>query len=88
MTKEELQQLIDKRDPSLNGAGENDYLAPDYKLKFSGLPADAVNVPQILADVTDKLDWEVWQKVTVTALGYDDMNRISSITLQVVVTDF
>lgn len=88
MTKEELQQLIDKRDPSLNGAGENDYLAPDYKLKFSGLPADAVNVPQILADVTDKLDMEVWQKVTVTALGYDDMNRISSITLQVVVTDF
>lgn len=88
MTIQELQALIDKRDSSLYGAGENDYLAPDYKLKFVGLPADAVNIPQILAEVIDKLVMELWQKVSVTALDYDEMNRICKIELQIVVSDF
>ena len=88
MTMQELQALIDKRDPSLYGAGENDYLAPDYKLKFVGLPADAVNIPKILAEVIEKLDMESWQKVSVKSLDYDDMNRIDNITLQVIVSDF
>ena len=83
MTVSELQQKIDSRDNSLLGAGENDYLAPDYKLKFVGLPADAVNIPTILAEVTDKLDMETWVSAKVTALDYDDKNRISVITLKV-----
>ena len=88
MTIQELQALIDKGDSSLYGAGENDYLAPDYKLKFVGLPADAVNIPKILADVIGKLDMGSWQKVSVTALDYDEMNRICKIELHIVVSDF
>lgn len=88
MTEQELQALIDRRDPSLNGAGENDYLAPDYMLTFKGLPSDAVNIPTILAEVTEKLDMEVWQRVTVTALDYDEMNRIKVITLKIETTEF
>ena len=83
MTISELQQKIDSRDNSLLGAGENDYLAPDYKLKFIGLSSDAVNIPTILAEVTDKLDMETWASAKVTALDYDDKNRVSAITLKV-----
>ena len=88
MTVQALQTLIDKRDPSLNGAGENDYLSPTYTLKFKGLPSNAVNVPSILAEVTEKLDMDAWQQVTVTNLEYDDMNRISVIYLNVKVSDY
>lgn len=88
MTVNALQSLIDKRDPSLNGAGENDYLSPNYTIKFKGLPSDAVNVPSILAEVTEKLDMDAWQQVTVTNLEYDDMNRISVIFLNVKVSDY
>jgi hypothetical protein len=83
MTAAELQQKIESRDESLMGIGENDYLAPDYKLTFTGLPSDAVNIPTILSDVFEKLDMETWATVTVTNLWYDDKNRISSITLDV-----
>lgn len=88
MTEQELQALIDNRDSSLNGAGENDYLAPDYTLIIKGLPSDAVNTPTILAEVTEKLDMEVWQKVNVIALEYDEMNRIKTIILKVKTTEF
>ena len=83
MTISELQQKIDGRDNSLLGVGENDYLAPDYKLIFTGLPSDAVNIPTILAEVTDKLDMETWASAKVTALDYDDKNRISAITIKI-----
>lgn len=88
MTVAELQTKITKRDPSLMGLGENDYLAPDYKLKFTGLPKDATNVPQVLAEVYDKLDMGTWTSAKVTSLEYDDMNRVSQITMKVVTDDF
>lgn len=81
MTKEELQRLIDKRDQSLIGAGENDFLAPDVKLKFKGLPEDAVNIPENLSSVFEKIDFGIWASVTVDNLKWDDKNRISEITL-------
>lgn len=83
MTVSELQAKIDKRDPSLIGVGENDYLAPNYTLTFVGLPKDAPNKPENLYDVFEKLDMETWVSVTVSSLDYDDMNRISGITLKV-----
>lgn len=83
MPVSELQTLIDSRDVSLMGVGENDYLNPDYKLKFSGLPSDAVNVPTTLGEVFDKLDNEIWSSVKVSSLEYDDMNRISVIQLSI-----
>ena len=83
MTVAELQVKIDKRDQSLMGVGENDYLSPDYTLTFVGLPKDAPNKPQNLYDVFEKLDMETWVSVKVSSLEYDDMNRVSSITLQV-----
>lgn len=83
MTDGELQNKIDIRDPSLMGVGENDYLNPDYELKFVGLPTDAVNIPTTLGEVFDKLENEIWESVKVNSLGYDDMNRISKIVLSV-----
>lgn len=83
MTVAELQAKIDKRDQSLMGVGENDYLAPDYTLTFVGLPKDAPNKPDNLYEVFEKLDMETWVSVTVSSLEYDDMNRISGITLKV-----
>lgn len=83
MTVAELQDLINKCDDSLLGAGENDALAPDCKLNFEGLPADAVNIPTILAQVMEKIENEVWAGVTVVNVDYDDMNRIKSITMKV-----
>lgn len=83
MTIPDLQTRINKRDESLMGIGENDYLAPDYKLKFIGLPSDAVNIPSTLGEVFDKLDNEIWSSVKVNSLEYDDMNRISMISLSV-----
>ncbi len=86
MTVGELQKKMNSRDESLLGVGENDYLAPDYKLKFIGLPSDAINIPKILSEVFEKVDMEVWQSATVSALDYDDMNRIKTITLKVIVS--
>lgn len=83
MTISELQARINKRDYSLMGVGENDYLNPEYKLKFVGLPNDAVNIPSTLGEVFDKLDNEIWSSVKVNSLDYDDMNRISMISLSV-----
>lgn len=87
MTITELQAKIDSRDVSFLGLGQNDYLSPDLKLKFKGLPADAVNVPTILSEVFEKLDMETWNSVKVTSLDYDNMNRIKTITMEVVVAN-
>lgn len=83
MSQDELQAKINSRDDSLLGLGENDYLSPDLKLQFIGLPEDAVNVPTILSEVLEKLDMEVWSSVSVSDLKYDDMNRIAVIVLKV-----
>ena len=83
MTVAELQKMIDNRDETLMGVGENDYLAPECKLKFVGLPSDAVNIPTSLYEVFEKLDMETWTQAKVTALAYDDKNRISVITFSV-----
>lgn len=87
MSVAQLQAMIDARDESLLGLGENIYLAPDYKIKFVGLPKGAKNVPTILAEVNEKVDNFVWESAKVTALEYDDMNRICLITIQVKVGD-
>lgn len=81
MTADELQKLIDKKDESLNGVGESDYLAPDYQLKFIGLPSD-VKI-QSWTDLFEMLEYEVLKSVTVSQIGYDNKNRIKMITLKV-----
>lgn len=78
---DDLQSKINHRDESLIGVGKNDYLSPNYKLTFTGLPKDAINKPQNLYEVFEKLDMETWIYVKVSSLQYDDMNRISEITL-------
>lgn len=83
MTVVELQSMIDNRDISLMGIGENDYLNPDYKMNFVGLSGDAVNVPSTLGEVFDKLENEIWESVKVNSLEYDEMNRIAKIVLSV-----
>lgn len=83
MTVSELQTRIDNRDNSLMGIGENDYLSPNYKIKFVRIPNDAVNVPSTLGEIFDKLENEIWLSVKVNSLEYDDMNRISKIVLSV-----
>jgi len=87
MSIAELQAKISKRDESLLGIGENAYLAPDCQLKFTGLARDAINIPQVLSEVFEKLNNETWASAKVVSLEYDDMNRISQITMSVVTND-
>lgn len=83
MTVAEIQTLLDNEDPSLLGVGENDYLAPDLKLKYQGLPSDVINIPKTLGEVNaDKITMGLWI-VKVVKLEYDEYNRISVITLKV-----
>lgn len=83
MTNAQLQSMVDRRDPDLQGIGESKYIAPDLKLSFSGLNNDDIK-PEIMQDVFDKLDMGVWRSVKVTGMKYDNMNRICEIQFQVV----
>ncbi len=82
MTAEELQQLIDSRDQSLIGVGENKYLSPTCELRFHGL-SENDDHPNNLADVLEKLDMEVWESAKVESIKYDDTKHISSISFRV-----
>lgn len=81
LSKMELQDLINKQDPSLRGH-DNEFLSPVYKLKYENLPKD-YEAPDNLSDVIEMLNMEAWTSVEVTALEYDDTKHISSITLKV-----
>lgn len=83
MTSEQLQKLIDTQSETLNGVGENDYLAPDYKLEFSGLKSGA-NKPESWAEVFEMIEFEIWKSVRVSKLSYDEKNRINVVTLKVI----
>ena len=82
MTIEQLQCLIAKRDDSLNGAGRNDYLSPDYKLLFTGLSPDS-RKPESWTEVFEMLDYEIWKDITIYDIEYDKKNRISVIKMNV-----
>lgn len=83
MTAQELQSLLLTGDESIFGVGENDYLAPDLKLKYANLPKDVINVPKTLGELyTDKILFEIWE-VRIGSVDYDEFNRISVVTLNV-----
>ncbi|MCF0126498.1 MAG: hypothetical protein HUJ68_12245 [Clostridia bacterium] len=86
MSLEKLKELIDKKDKSLVGIGENEFLSPEYKLILNGLSDNSTNKPTLLAEVFEKLDMGIWESVSVSQIGYDEMNRINSITMFVVVS--
>lgn len=84
MTVQELQHLLDTGDDSLLGVGENDYLAPELKIKYNNLPKDVINVPKTMGELyADKIVMGLWD-VKVASLEYDDMNRITTVVLRVV----
>lgn len=87
MTAEELQQLIDSRDQSLLGVGENKYLSPTCELRFNGLSENDEH-PTNLADVLEKLDMEVWESAKVESIEYDDTKHIRSISFRVKKNNF
>lgn len=78
----QVQKLVDKRDNSLLGVGENDFFAPNYKMTFTGLDYDDENLA-VMQDVFDHVDLGMWKSVTVTGLKYDEMNRVCEIQLHV-----
>lgn len=82
MTIEKLQTYIDSQDRSLLGVGENEYLAPDYKLEFVGIPTD-VRKPESWSELFEMIEYEIIKNVTVTKISYDDKKRINNITLKV-----
>lgn len=77
----ELQELINKQDPSLLGH-DNEYLSPVYQLMYENLPKD-YEAPDNLSDVFEMLNMEVWTSVEVTSLEYDDTKHVSLIKLTV-----
>lgn len=84
MTPAELQKLVNARDESLVGIGENKYLAPVCELHFEGLSKKAINIPTDMAAVLLKLENKSWKSVTITKLDYDNTKHINSITMKVV----
>jgi len=83
MPAQELQQLLDYGDDSILGVGENEHIAPNYKIEYSNLPKDVMNIPKTLGELyADKLMTAQWE-VKITSVQYDDMNRISVIKCQV-----
>lgn len=82
LTVAQVQKLVEKRDNSLLGVGENDYFAPNYKMTFTGLDRDDENLA-VMQDVFDHIDLGMWKSVTVTGLKYDEMNRVCEIQLRV-----
>lgn len=81
LSAKELQDLINKQDPSLHGH-DNEYLSPVYKIKYENLPKGSEK-PDNLSDVIEMLNMEVWTSIEVTSVEYDDTKHISSITLKV-----
>jgi hypothetical protein len=84
MTQEQLQKLIDTQDVSLNGVGESDYLAPDYQLKFIGIPSD-MKKPESWAELFEMIEYGILDNVTISQLSYDDKNRINMVKLKVTI---
>lgn len=84
MTPADLQKLINAKDESLVGIGENKYLAPICELHFEGLSKGAINTPTDMAAVLLKLETKVWKSVKVIKLEYDNTKHINSITMKVV----
>jgi len=83
MSAQELQQLLDFGDDSILGVGENEHIAPNYKIEYSNLPKDVMNIPKTLGELyADKIMTSQWE-VKITSVQYDDMNRISVIKCQV-----
>lgn len=84
MTVQELQHLLDAGDDSLLGVGENDYLAPELKIKYNNLPKGVINVPKTIGELyADKIVMGLWD-VKVASLEYDDMNRITTVVFRVI----
>lgn len=76
LSKTTLEKLINEKDASLS-LGENPNLG-DYEIKLVGSTKTATT----LQDVIQKLKGREWESVKVEDLSYDDMNRITSITIR------
>ena len=83
LTKAQLQSLIDNDDESLYGIHKQ--IAENCKLSFTGLPSESKR-PETLADVMMKLS-QMWSAVQVTDVQYDSENRISAITMNVMLNE-
>ena len=82
MTVEQLQKLIDEQNCSLNGVGENAYLAPDYEIEFTNLPKD-MKKPDSWSEMFELIGFDICQGFTVTNLSYDEKKRINKVTLKI-----
>jgi len=83
LSKMELQDLINKQDPSLLGH-DNKFISPVCKIKYSNFPKGAeYDAPDNLGDVFELLEFGKWASVEVATLDYDDTKHISSITLKI-----
>lgn len=81
LSKLELQDLINRKDPSLLGH-DNKYLSPVYKISYENLLPDDLK-PDNLGDIFVDMIPDAWTSVEVTSLKYDDTNHISLIKLKV-----
>lgn len=82
MTARELQDLINKQDPTLLGH-DNKYLSPVCQIKYEKSIQGIDYLPDNLADVFEMLNMGAWTSVEVTSVEYDKTKHISSIALKV-----
>lgn len=83
MTAEELQAIINSRDVAKLTSDCNEQLSAEIKLMFKGIRPNEKNLPTTLPEVVNRLKDNIWSQVSVTALGYDEDNRINCVTMQI-----
>jgi DNA-directed RNA polymerase subunit RPC12/RpoP len=80
ITKEQLQGMINHRDPALQGGDPRISNSVVFVTKGNG-EADSFQ------EVFNNIDFNIWNDVTVVSVDYDSDNRVSKVVLSVKVVD-
>ena len=79
LTVGDVQKMLNDEDVSLYS---NPGIAPDVSFKVINLSKEDI-IPKDFSEILSKLKMEIWESVSVTAVDYDDNNRIKTVSLKV-----
>lgn len=80
MTMADIQKLIESESTSLYS---DPNFSPNLSFKVTNL-ASGDSCPKDFSELLSKLKMEIWKSVSVSAIDFDENNRVNSITLKVV----
>jgi len=86
MSKEELQDLINKCDKEL-AKGNISKIQRRVKIQIENPRDDNDKMVKIMDDVISNVEFGVWSKVEVTSIGYDGRGIINEVTLRIIYSE-